>query len=248
MVYKYIIYKLLSIFICAFILSLNACAYNNDKPYVSGGLAQELAIQDENILDKMYNSSSQGHSYQLKLISESVDYQYPLNFKTEWIIKPQFKSGGPFYDGMAAVQSNISTLWGYINKTGINIIPYQYNTGYLYNFRNGITEVFEHESMNKPILLDKEGNIALRGKPEDSFSLLPGSAYCDGLIPVSLKNDNVGYIDLNGNIKITLDMYLCDNFSNGLAVIVDRNGKYGYVDTHGNIIIPPQYDEYWKFQ
>lgn len=57
-----------------------------------------------------------------------------------------------------------------------------------------------------------------------------------------LKNDKVGFVDINGEIGIPLiyDNYTHNDFEEGLCVVY-KDGKAGMIDAEGNVIIPFEY-------
>ena len=75
--------------------------------------------------------------------------------------------------------------------------------------------------------------------------------FSEGLEAV-VKNDKVGFIDKQGNVKIPFKFYYSEYqfnfyssqfgvFSDGLAAMV-KEAKWGFIDNNGNVIIPYEYD------
>ena len=69
------------------------------------------------------------------------------------------------------------------------------------------------------------------------------AGYYNGLCIVQ-RNDKYGYIDKQGNIKISLKYDDVYHFSEGLAcVMTTYPGKYGYINTQGTFIIPQFFEQ-----
>lgn len=79
----------------------------------------------------------------------------------------EFSDAMPFSDGLAAVRSRQKGLWGYIDKTGELVIPYQYTTAR--PFREGLAAVDGG-------YIDKSGNWVIPPKYKETSSFENGYA------------------------------------------------------------------------
>jgi hypothetical protein len=189
-------------------------------------------------------------------------------FYSDSIFTGMQKSGYNVSERVACV--NLNGKWGYIDKTGNEIIPCIYY--FAWNFSEGLATV---ELNGKGGYIDKTGReiipciydwawkfseglatVKLNGKrgyiDKTGNEIIPCKYdfawyFSEGLVPVEL-NGNRGYIDKTGNEIIPCKYDGAENFSEGLAK-VKLNGKWGYIDKTGYEIIPCKYDEYvaWGF-
>jgi hypothetical protein len=178
--------------------------------------------------------------------------------------------GREFHDGLAAVRDEESSLWGYIDKVGRQVVvpQYQIADGFSEGFAHVVTTEWEHffiDRMGQRVINLGEG-VSVGGFHEgiarvdhcfiDSTGksvLRPSVAvdyiwdFHESLAAVQI-NGKVGYIDKTGNLvippKYDNENYSIrdnwHNFSEGLAV-VRINGKFGCIDKTGNLVIPPRY-------
>ena len=110
----------------------------------------------------------------------------------------------------------------------------------------------------KQSFLDYQGHIIagpyqnIRVPGEHKLSLFP-----EGLAAV-VKNNKIGFIDMQGNVKIPFKFYYSESwfnycsfslgiFSEGLAPMMNSGKKWGYIDQNGEAVIPFQYDGAYCF-
>ncbi len=88
-----------------------------------------------------------------------------INTKGELIIKPQFKEGADFSEGLARVR--VGGLFGYINIQGNTLIKPVYD--YATDFTNGIAKVYKNGA---PVFINKEGKelFVAKGYEEGAIS------------------------------------------------------------------------------
>jgi len=175
----------------------------------------------------------------------------------------------PFNDGLAIVIKN--QKWGYIDKSGKEIIPLEFDKAQ--NFKDGLAIVVKNQKCG---FIDKSGKIVIPCEYEyaESFSeglafvskdvgkdrkfgfidktgkeIIPliydsGSSFSDGLAAVrtgDYENRKEGYIDKTGKIVIPFEYTMTYPFKEGFA-LVEKNGKYcGYIDKTGKVIVPLEY-------
>ena len=81
--------------------------------------------------------------------------------------------------------------------------------------------------------------------------------FSDGLSKISL-DDNIGFIDIDGNIVIQPEYAEAHPFYNGYAAVKFRTGKedsngyeipgrWGFINLRGEVVVPPTYDHIFKF-
>ncbi len=135
--------------------------------------------------------------------------------------------------------SNIAKLngeFGLIDKKGITVLPFEFER--IMAIRN--TSLFFVCKDKKIGIINEDGQILLpikyfEGRYRDSVE------YSNGLIRVE-ENGKFGLIDLNGNIKLSIDYDRIYEF-NKIFVKAQRSNKYGIVNTDGSIIVPFEYDD-----
>lgn len=70
-------------------------------------------------------------------------------------------------------------------------------------------------------------------------------AFSEGLFLIK-KNNNFGFIDTRGNLRIANRYDLAESFSEGLAAVKLR-GKWGFIDKSENLVIQPHYQSVSSF-
>ena len=163
---------------------------------------------------------------------------------------PKYNQVCSFHDGLAAVCDKDTELWGFIDKTGKEVIPCQYQ--YIpEEFNDGVAVVFTKNE--RQFIIDKEG------KEVASFDYMyNGDGFHDGLIAFVKVNEmdedgeidwmhfgKVGYMDTTGKEVIPADKYDCmmgegpiiPDFSDGLCRQFDpENNKAFFIDKTGKVV------------
>ena len=162
---------------------------------------------------------------------------------------PKYNQVENFHEGLAAVCDKETTLWGFIDKTGKEVIPclYQYIP---VEFNEGVAIVCTTDERMQ--IIDHEGKVIA---PFDY--VYKGDGFHDGLIAFVEVNDvgeddeidwqhwgKAGFIDTKGKVVIPADTYdvmmgegpLISNFSDGLCR-QNLDGKCVYIDTKGKVVI-----------
>lgn len=145
------------------------------------------------------------------------------------------------YQNGRAVFNNISaegsSLYGYLDRQGIEVIPMQYMTAG--EFKNGQAVVQIKD--NQFALIGLNGEILYTYNYASVIN--PG----DGLLAFQPDaNSKYGYIDVSGNIIIKPQFSVALAFSNDRAVVNisgDISNMYGLIDKEGNFIIEPIYND-----
>ncbi|MFC9778419.1 WG repeat-containing protein [Paenibacillus chitinolyticus] len=185
-------------------------------------------------------------------------------------VEPQFKEGGNFSEGLAAVK--IKDRAGAIDKTGKIIIQPQYD--WIGEFSNGYAEAAKNKlrgiidktgkeivpplyymvgSFKEGISIVRESSQGLSGLYDQTGKeILPPkyemiSEFHEGLAAV-MNNKMWGFIDSTGAEILPLQYEEVQDFNNGLAM-AKMNGKWGFIDKQGNVVVPMRYDTlYGKIQ
>lgn len=173
---------------------------------------------------------------------EEYDVYYIADKKTGEKIKElySYERVYNFSEGLALAQRYSDYKWGFIDKTGKEVIPFNYNDAR--NFTEGLAAV---EINFKWGFIDKAGKIIIPLQYVQTWS------FSEGLAQVRLNN-KIGFINKTGAIVIPLkyeydsDYYYSNGFSEGLAR-VKLNNKFGFIDKKGKEIIPIIYDTAGNF-
>ena len=140
---------------------------------------------------------------------------------------------GPFRDNLALVQSKENWKYGYIDKTGKEVISTKYDNAS--HFGEGLAAVKKN---------GKWGYIDKTGKEVISTSVKYDYAhnFSEGLAAIE-KNGKWGYIDKTGKVIIPFQYNVVFfSFQEGMQVVV-KNWKYGYIDKTGKEVISTKYDD-----
>ena len=132
-----------------------------------------------------------------------------------------------FKGGLAKVKLN--DKWGFIDKTGREVIPCKYD--WVGNFNEGLAAVELNEKYG---YIDKTARELIPCKYDEAYS------FSEGLAVVKLNN-KYGFIDKTGREVVPFKYAWAGEFKEGLAP-VQLNIKYGYIDKTGKEICPFKYD------
>lgn len=186
-----------------------------------------------------------------------------INTKSEWVIKPQFKSVQAFQEnGLAKVK--LEDGYGVIDNTGKVLTEKTYDS--IDNYKNGVAIVMADKSYGlinengkeiaagyEKIIIssqfakvkkdNKYGYITLEGKNylEPKYEDV-GKVGANELIAVK-ENSKWGYVNKSGKFIIEPIYSKAEEFkANGYAV-VSKDGKYGLIDEKGEVIIATEYKD-----
>ncbi len=129
-----------------------------------------------------------------------------------------------FPEGLAVVISS-DEKFGFIDKTGREVIPLIYN--WANKFSEGLACVLINE---------KFGYIDKTGREIIPFIFEDANSFSDELACVSI-NKKWGYIDKTGQEVIPFIYSAASHFNEGYAR-AELNGKWGYIDKTGREVIP----------
>jgi len=133
----------------------------------------------------------------------------------------------------------ITMKYGYINKKGKVIIPYEYKQATY--FSEGLAFV----------LKDGKETICINKKGKTVFTLkqaIEVSTFSDGLAAFTTKEGKCGYVDKKGNIAIAPTFEYAADFSEGLAAVKNKDGKAGFINKKGDLVINHQFNWAGQFQ
>lgn len=172
-----------------------------------------------------------------------------------------------------AVLTCENCVWGFIDTTGKEVVPYAYS--FANDFSNGIAIVQKEDKWG---FIDKKNKVLLDFKYDDveflgntnrqilrlyinqnKWGLIDtlGNAAIpviyenigeasEGLVPVK-KNGLWGYTNQQGKLVIPCQYEAAQGFHSGLAA-VRKNRKWGFINRYNNIIIPLKYKTVGKFK
>jgi hypothetical protein len=178
----------------------------------------------------------------------AVEYQKKggyIDKTARMVIKPQFTSGGNFFEGLAAV--TLGKKSGYIDATGAWVIELKpgWSPGH---FAEGLApvEVKTGEGPGKVGYINRTGAVVIppRFEPHPWLGVFE-SGFADGLAKI-IHQGKEGYIDKSGKQVIPAQFTDASPFSQGLAAVA-INRKYGFIDKAGNYAVPLRYDAVGSF-
>ena len=150
------------------------------------------------------------------------------------------------------------TLYGYIDRSGKEVIKGKYTAASTFHEERAMVEVYDGSNYWCKYIT-KDGTEIGNFDQAENFAC--------GLALVATRNSDgkldYKFIDKDGNevIKVGvvghyrseddthyLSKYLwVGEFSDGLALFQDTTGYYGFMDTKGEVVIPAQYQDAWWF-
>ena len=171
---------------------------------------------------------------------------------------PKYNLVNSFHEGLAAVCDKETNRWGFIDKTGKEVIPCQYQ--YIAEeFNEGVAIACTKDE--KLLIIDHEG------KTVAPFEYIyNGDGFHDGLITVvkvnEIEDDDIdwlhwgkaGFIDTKGKMVIPADTYdvmmgegpIINNFSDGLCRL-KKDDKTVFIDKTGKVVITCNSDAAYDF-
>jgi hypothetical protein len=158
--------------------------------------------------------------------SEKVGYVNPFG---TFIIPPQFKSGGLFKEGLAAVVMENGNC-GYIGKDGKSAFQIDRPVSYCRDFSEGLASVYFD---GKYGFIDHKGTWVISPKFDVAEKFSEGLA----LVSHSEGNDSVfGYIDKKGKYVWSMGSNEIDNLKQYLKNVTPSQGVGFYMSDFGKAI------------
>lgn len=194
-----------------------------------------------------------------------------MNTKGKVLLKPIYDIASDFYDGYANIIKD--SIYGYIDKSGSEILFRQYEETYFYYGNTGIAKKngkfglidrsgkpfteFSYRmidffgfnnfrgllSVDEHHILDNKGTIINRGL---DFKIVSSYFSADSLLIYENKINNNGLKGLAkmGNIKLTEAIYdQIYMIDDKDLLVVVKDRKYGFINMLGKEVIPLVYDE-----
>lgn len=167
------------------------------------------------------------------------DYgHYYLDKNGNKVFDKYFSFAGSFHDRLAIVTLNHHQNYKdfVINKDGKIVLDTLYDI--ISDFNNGYAKI---QKNNLRGIINTNFNVTyLDTSIHFAFTVNENRNIVSNFIPVKIRN-KVGYIDLNGNIKINPVFERGNDFYEGLASVC-LGGKWGFIDTTWKFVIEPQFD------
>ncbi len=161
-----------------------------------------------------------------------------VNTKGEEIIPLKYTGDPWFYEGLVCLCLADAELgkYGFMDKTGELVIPFQYNQAGYSGFQNGECRVMINGKTN---LINKTGELVFTPTLVNNME-----GFSCGLAKAFTTPDRKGYGFFNRNNEwVVKPIYnKATSFENGLSV-VSLSDQYGVIDTLGNYIIPIKFDK-----
>lgn len=208
------------------------------------------------------------HTYNSRWFSHGL-LPYAVESESRWkwgfidmagkvAIEPQYLNVNPFFEGLAAVELDVSPdkgSIGFIDRTGKLII---YPTPRFFRHRSSIDGLGFFEGLAAiEMVVEKEkrsyrffGYINKAGEIAIQPIFMQAGRFTEGMARISMEGgypSRYGYIDKSGKIVIKPQFSHAGEFSEGLAMVqVDvgpEDAKVGYIDKAGNLAIPPRFDD-----
>lgn len=176
------------------------------------------------------------------LSDQSLRFGY-IDYTGKFVIPQNYTAALDFSEGLAAVRIDITSGWGFIDKSGELVIPYKRFLGDVSPFSEGLA-AFKDWSIGKSGFIDKQGNVAIPAEYDEVRSFSNGLA----LVKKTGKDltDQYFYIDRTGKIIITVPKNtLPESFSEGLALVDTQGPGFYFMDLTGKKVF--QTNDYWIY-
>lgn len=241
---------------CSFSAVLKDCAQKQERieflqqditKMRQKGSATEKEIIAE--IESVKKDDRKKYEERLYLVKDSGWYGGFIDRRGKLIIRHGlYERAGEFADGLLAIQ--IRGKWGYVNSTGKIVIEPKFDQ--VKAFSEGRAAIGVDQGRYKKTrwgFINKAGSILVEPQFEDV------GLFSEGLSVAGSKSnwveEGLGYIDDQGNWKITQQFYYAVKFSCGLAHVVlkPKEGKFisAFIDKNGNIKVDPlRFSSYGK--
>lgn len=251
------------------------CKYDNINSFGKDSLAVAFLNEKSGFIDLEGNIAipfnydyCDNFSEGLAAVRQDGLYGF-INKNGELIIPCQYTDlydGYGFCDGLVGVSIDggidgiIDDKWGYIDKTGKIVIPFQegltgapFSFGLSVRFRGGVTydlNIYstKHETPFEMAFINKNGELV-----SEYFELNNIQGYRDGYCVIKDKTNQEGLINMSGELVIPCKYSFIANGFDDKYVVVGLDGKYGMArKTTGEVVIPMIYEmepvDSWTFK
>ncbi|MBE6214654.1 MAG: WG repeat-containing protein [Bacteroidales bacterium] len=149
-----------------------------------------------------------------------------------------YEYASDFNDGLAVVCK--SSKFGFIDRTGQTVIPFEYKNSHAIGFSEGVCGVTRNGK--KWFFIDKSGN---RISDKEYSCIMP---YKSGMAAVYIDDNTAVFVDKSGRQVIDAEFAYAETFHDGIAVAGKLDSSrsrliYGFIDTKGNWLSNSFYDE-----
>ncbi|OGO79396.1 MAG: hypothetical protein A2Y23_06065 [Clostridiales bacterium GWB2_37_7] len=218
--------------------------YNNAMDFQDNGLAIIEKEGQSGVIDRTGRYIVPPHYSSISLFSEGRstvkdDAGFKVMDEIGKIITSKPYSFIGMYQNSRAVfiDDNESSLYGYLDRQGQEIIPAQYMNAN--DFKDGQALVKIKDSLF--------ALIGPNGKKLHTYQYEAVNDIGDGLLPFQPDvNSKYGYIDINGNVVLQPLYSMALPFKSKRAVVniaEDYTNQFGLIDLQGNYIIKPIYND-----
>jgi hypothetical protein len=152
----------------------------------------------------------------------------------QFVIKPQFTEARRFSCGLAAVRKE--GFWGYVDRMGCVRIPFQFDGPRAQPFTNGLAGVCSRGEWG---FIDTSGGWVVKPQYEGI------GRFSEGYAPVCLEG-GWRFLDLAGNLHSASHYDSLGELDCGLATAA-ISGSAGFVAASGDWVIPPNFEECFRF-
>lgn len=157
-------------------------------------------------------------------------------------------------EGLSYFYSADRKKYGFVDKTGKEVIPARYHRAY--DFNDGWAKVMLNDSTD--CFIDKSGNEYFLNTDYDTCA----NYFHEGLLPVK-KNGKWGFINKKSKLVIPYQYNAVGQFHEGLAAVSMNGkgkhdpdisfysnyvGKWGFIDVTGKLVIPMSFDSRKNFK
>lgn len=159
----------------------------------------------------------------------------------DFLVKPKYDDVKAFSEGYAAVRKN--DKWGYIDSTGKEIIPLQYEKAFTFN--QGLAEVQKIDEKGNKLcgIIDKEGNTVI---PLKYLSVGDGGSIGNFII---VQTETQSFLFDREEKKLTSKGYDKIRYRPNTKPVLECyiDNKCGLISFQGEEICPVQYDAIESF-
>ena len=170
--------------------------------------------------------------------NEKIGY---LNNKGEVVVAPKYDEDGGFTEGYCCVglDKGNKRLYGFIDKTGKEVIPCIYDQGGTSSFSDGLARVRLPNRMTG--FINAENKIIIQGK------YATAAAYREGFYPAAFGANRTQWGLLNAKNEVIIKGQYEDMQPVYEGIMrVEQKGKKGYLRSNGSIFIPIEYDDMYN--
>lgn len=219
------------------ILATAICFLNLSLISVTAFAASSTAripVRAEQVCESVEGVKVHGYSEGMYLISDQNGQYGFVDSNWKDIIKPQYDSAQPFYDGLAVAEKN--GKFGCINKSGKTVVPFQWDSLDKFEYSLALAAVGSKED-EYSYVEGKYGFINASGKTVIPLDWDKAESFSDGLAVVT-KGDKSGYLNAKGELVIPCKYDTAYSFHNKYAVVCE-DGKWGVINQQGRYVIKP---------